>query len=477
MADNSFNRRQFLFSTAAAGASAAPLNPQTGRPFRSVMCLIADDQSAIAGCYGNDVIRTPNMDRLAARGVRFAHAYATTPSCSASRSVILTGRQNHNNGQFGHAHLPANFHTHPEMQSIPRLLKSQGFMTGVVGKLHVNPPEVYPWDYQVTANNGNRDVWDMGQKVREFLRQAKDKPFYLHVGFSDPHRAGGPGRFANHRDYPNVDVREYSPEEVVVPDFLPDTPEVRGEMAQYYQAIDRLDQGYGFCLDALQEAGRADDTLVLCFSDHGMPFPGAKASPYDTGLRVPFIAAAPGAKKQGITSQAMIGLPDVLPTVIDWCGAKLGDYEPHGRSLIPILEEESPSGWDEHYYSHTFHEVVNFFPWRGVRTRKYKYTKFLYPELEMPLPSDLWASPTWQGVRSRQSKTSGARSTQAMLRHAPEELYDIDADPMETKNLAGSARLASVLTELRSKVNDFREETGDPWLRYFRRIESPPEPL
>ena len=475
MSTSDLDRRGFLLGSAAAAT--LPLNAQTGKPFRSVMCLIADDQSAIAGCYGNGVIRTPNMDKLAARGVSFAHAYATTPSCSASRSVILTGRQNHNNGQFGHAHLPANFHTHPEIQSIPRLLKAQGFMTGVVGKLHVNPPSVYPWDYEVTANHGNRDVWDMGQKVREFLRRADGKPFYLHVGFSDPHRAGGPGGFANHRDYPNVDVREYSPDEVTVPDFLPDTPEVRAELAQYYQAIDRLDQGYGFCLDALEEAGRADDTLVLCFSDHGMPFPGAKASPYDTGLRIPFIAAAPGAAKTGIASQAMIGLPDVLPSVIEWCGASLKGYQPHGRSFIPILEEENPSGWDEHYYSHTFHEIVNFFPWRGVRTREYKYTKFLYPELEMPLPSDLWGSPSWQGVRSRKTPMSGARAVQAMLRHAPEELYDIEADPMETRNLAGSARHASVLAELRAKVDAFRDETGDPWLRYFNRIESPPEPL
>ena len=468
------DRRQFL------GAAAAPalLNAQTGRPFRSVMCLIADDQSAIAGCYGNPVIRTPNMDRMAREGVRFTHAYATTPSCSASRSVILSGLHNHANGQFGHAHLPANFHTHPQVQSIPRILKAQGFRTGVVGKLHVQPADVYPWDYEQPANFGNRDVWDMGRKVREFLQQSDGRPFYLHVGFSDPHRAGGPGGFANHRDYPNVQAREYSPADVEVPDFLPDRPEVRAELAQYYQSIDRLDQGYGFCLDALEEAGRLDDTLVLCFSDHGMPFPGAKASPYDSGLHVPFLAMAPGQRRKGHTNDAMIGLADVAPTVIDWCGAQMPEnYAFHGRSIAPLLEREDAGGRDEHFYSHTFHEIVNFFPWRGVRTRRYKYTKFLYPELEMPLPSDLWGSPTWQGVRSRQAKSVGLRRAQNMLRHAPEELYDIEADPMETTNLAGSSRHQGVLAELREKVTEFRHETGDPWLRYFDRIESPPQPL
>ena len=478
MPSATFNRRQFLSASSIVAASPALLNAQTGRPFRSVMCLIADDQAAIAGCYGNDVVRTPNMDRLAREGTRFTHAYATTPSCSASRSVILSGLQNHKNGQFGHAHLPANFHSHPQVQSIPRILKDQGFRTGVVGKLHVQPAEVYPWDYEVTAGFGNRDVWEMGQKVREFLGESDGQPFYLHVGFSDPHRAGGPGGFANHRDYQNVDAREYSPTDVTVPDFLPDQPEVRSELAQYYQSIDRLDQGYGFCLDALEEAGRLEDTLVLCFSDHGMPFPGAKASRYDTGLHVPLLAMAPGQRRKGVTNDAMVSLTDIAPTVLDWCGAETpAGYEFHGSSFVPILGEESGAGRDEHYYSHTFHEIVNFFPWRGVRTRRFKYTKFLYPELEMPLPSDLWGSPTWQGVRSRQSKTVGIRRTRNMLHHAPEELYDIEADPMETTNLAGSARHQAVLSELREKVAKFREDTGDPWLRYFNRIKSAAEEL
>ena len=478
MPAESFDRRQFLAASSVAAAAPALLNAQTGRPFRSVMCLIADDQAAIAGCYGNDVVRTPNMDRLASEDTRFTHAFATTPSCSASRSVILSGLQNHKNGQYGHAHLPANFHSQPHVQSIPRILKAQGFRTGVVGKLHVQPADVYPWDYEQTAQFGNRDVWDMGQKVREFLAESEGQPFYLHVGFSDPHRAGGPGGFANHRDYQNVDAREYSPADVTVPEFLPDQPEVRAELAQYYQSIDRLDQGYGFCLDALKDAGRLDDTLVLCFSDHGMPFPGAKASPYDTGLHVPLLAMAPSQSRKGVTNDAMISLTDIAPTVIDWCGAEVpANYDFHGSSFVPIIGQESGAGRDEHYYSHTFHEIVNFFPWRGVRTRKYKYTKFLYPELEMPLPSDLWGSPTWQGVRSRQSKTVGLRRTQNVLRHAPEELFDIVADPMETTNLAGSAAHQAVLSELREKVAKFREDTGDPWLRYFNRIESAAEPL
>jgi N-sulfoglucosamine sulfohydrolase len=129
------NRRQFLGSpTAAAFAQASKGD------FRNVLLLIADDHSPIAGCYGNAVIKTPNMDRLAREGVRFSNAFCTTPSCSASRSVVLTGLQNHTNGQFGHAHQPHNFHTHLEAPSIPRVAKKNGVATGVIGKLHVLPP-------------------------------------------------------------------------------------------------------------------------------------------------------------------------------------------------------------------------------------------------------------------------------------------------------------------------------------------------
>jgi N-sulfoglucosamine sulfohydrolase len=471
----SMNRRQFVMGSAAA-ASAGLVRGQGPPPPRNILLLIADDHSPIAGCYGNSKIRTPNLDRLAASGTRFTHAYCTTPSCSASRSAILTGLHNHANGQFGHAHLPHNFHTHPDVQSIPRLLRAQGFATGVIGKLHVIPPEVYPFEYVSPGGEagGARDVWGMAEKAREFLAGNKDRPFYLHVGYADPHRAGDSSGFANARSYPHVEARRYRPDEVVVPPFLPDTSEVRRELAEYYQSIDRLDQGIGFMLKALEDSGRADETLVIYISDHGMPFPGAKASPYDSGLHVPFIVRAPGLTPPGQVSRAMISLTDILLTVIGWAGTGLPDHPVHGRSLLPILQQERPSGWDAVVYSHTFHEVVNYFPWRGIRTRQYKYTKFLFPELTMPLPSDLWDSPTWQGLRRRGLERMGARAVEAVLHHTPEELYDIDKDPNETRNLAGLPDYAAILAELRKRVHRFRDETSDPWLAYFDRVESPP---
>jgi N-sulfoglucosamine sulfohydrolase len=441
----SINRREFLASAAVTQA--------TGKNLRSVLLLIADDHSPIAGCYGNAAIATPNMDRLAKQGTLFTHAYCTTASCSASRSVVLNGLHNHSNGQFGHAHAPHNFHTHEWVHSIPRLAKARGFVTGVIGKLHVNPPLVYPWDYQVGGGTGMRDVWAMAQGAEKFFQKIGSQPFYLHAGFGDPHRAGDPTRFANSREYPNVKRTVYSPADVIVPPFLPDRPEVRKELAEYYRAINRLDQGVGFLLEALEKSGRAKDTLVIYMSDHGMPFPGAKGSFYDWGLRCPLILSTPEMHKRGVRNNALVHWPDILPTVIDWMGVPGPSYPLHGRSLLPILERPSPAGWDEFFFSHTFHEINNYYPMRGLRTRRYKYVRFLYPELEMPLPSDLFGSPTWQAIRQGKLKFT--------LKHAHEELYDLERDPGETTDVA--ARQENVVKEMRDKVQQFRRETKDPW--------------
>ena len=194
-----------------------------------------------------------------------------------------------------------------------------------------------------------------------------------------------------------------------------------------------------------------------------MPFPGAKASFYDSGLRLPMIVAAPGAARRGITNNALVNWTDILPTVIDWMGIPGPSYPPHGRSVLPVLEQASPAGRDEIFFSHTFHEVNNYYPMRGIRTRRHKYVRFLFPELDMPLPSDLFGSATWRAVRAGKLEQMGRRRTAAVLRHAHEELYDLEKDPWETANVAASAEYAKVLAELRGKVQAFRRETKDPW--------------
>ncbi|MYF92321.1 MAG: sulfatase-like hydrolase/transferase [Gemmatimonadetes bacterium] len=265
-----------------ASGTRAPLNrplpdcPMTTQ--RNVLFLIADDWSRIAACYGNSVVRTPRIDAFAREAVVFEQAFCTSPSCAVSRACILTGYHSHTHGQYGHCHGIHGFSTHPHITSTLSSLKAHGYTTACIGKKHVEPPSVYPFDFEpeVNARNGV----ELARAARDFWAAHPDQPFYMHVGFTDPHRAGR--GFGNESSYFDVPETQYSPDDVVVPPYLPDVPDVRADLAEYYQAVSRFDFGVGCLLDALEESGRADETLVIVTTDHAMPFPGAKASFFDT---------------------------------------------------------------------------------------------------------------------------------------------------------------------------------------------------
>ena len=433
---------------------------------RNVLLLIADDWSPLAGCYGSPVIETPHVDAVAGRATRFTNAFCTTPSCAASRANILTGHYSHTHGQYGHCHGIHNFHTAASMPSMPKALGGAGYATGIVGKLHVQPESVYPWTHDLQkVPGGPRNVPQMAAAATQFLADIGPRPFYLHMGFTDPHRD-----FGNKTTYDGVTEKRYDPASVPVPDFLPDHPDVRAELAQYYQAISRLDLGFGLALRALEEAGRVDDTMIIVMSDHGMPFPGAKGSSFDSGHRCPLLIARPGAS--GVVCDALVNWSSLAPTVYDWCGVEPPAGLPE-RSLVPILDEVHPPGWDETFFSHTFHEVTNYYPYRALRGRRYKYVRNLFPELTTPLPSDLWASPTWQAVRDEGMTRMGQRLTEGFLHQAAEALFDIEADPAESTNRIHEPALQDVAAAMRNKVRRFRTDTDDPWVLASRQLGEP----
>jgi len=249
---------------------------------------------------------------------------------------------------------------------------------------------------------------------------------------------------------------------VTVPNHLPDTPDVRADLADYYQSVARLDHGVGLVVQALEETKQLDNTLVIFVSDNGIPFPGAKTNLYDAGVNLPLILKKPG-QKAGVVCGAMASWTDIAPTVLDWAGVKPPANLP-GRSLLPVLEQENPTGWDTVYGSHQFHEVTMYYPMRMARTRTHKYILNLAHPLEYPHPSDLWASPTWQGILTRGDKMMGRRSVAAFLHRPKEELYDLTRDPAEVKNLAADPGSSKVLEELRGKLAAWRKQTADPWL-------------
>jgi N-sulfoglucosamine sulfohydrolase len=427
-------------------------------PKRNVLLLIADDLGLQVGCYGDKVAKTPNIDALAARGTRFTHAFASVASCSPSRATILSGLPTHQCGQYGLAHATHNAHSFRDVQSVPRLLKAAGYRTGVIAKLHVQPAEVYPFDEEIRANGRNGVV--VANAAKKFIEGSGDKPFFLLVGFTDPHRAKG--GFDSKVSFKGIPKVSFDPKDVPVPYHLPDNAEVRAELADYYGSVARMDFGVGAVLQALKESGQADSTLVFFMSDNGIPFPGAKTTLYDAGVHLPLIVHAPTQSK-GVVSNAMASWTDVAPTVLDWAGLKppggMG-----GKSLLPILGNEGAKDREVVFGSHQFHEITMYYPMRMVRTRTHKLLLNLAHPLPYPFAADLYNSATWQGMLRRNDTMLGKRSREAFEHRPKEELYDLTSDPDELKNLAGDPAHTSVLKDMRAKLKAWQTATRDPWL-------------
>ena len=439
---------------------------------RNVVLFVTDDQSPDAGCYGNSVIKTPHLDRLAKDGVRFTQAFCTTASCSASRSVILTGIYNHANAQYGHQHSYHHFRTYDNVKSLPVRMGAAGYRTARIGKYHVGPEKVYQFDTALPGNG--RSPVEMANNCQEFIEAQDERPFFLYYCTSDPHRSGGsvpgtrfnPNAFGNRpAGYPGVKEVKYDPGDVLVHSFLPDTPVCREELAQYYQSVSRIDQGLGRLVEILKKAGVYEQTVIIYTSDHGIAFPGGKTTLYEGGMRIPFIVHSPDVKQRNRDCHAMINLADVTPTILDVAGALEG-ASVHGRSFLSAMQEVNPKGWDEVQASHTFHEITMYYPMRVIRSRKYKLIWNIAHGLPYPFASDLWAAPTWQDIyRQGPSALYGKRTVRDYIHRPRFELYDLEKDPHEIDNLATDARYEDVLKTMQAKLKKFQQRTKDPWVR------------
>lgn len=488
----------FLLAVAVAfPAAAAP---------RNVVLIVTDDQSQTLGCYGDDAAHTPNLDALADDGALYPNAFATTASCSASRSVILTGLHNHANGQYGHTHHFHKFQSYDNIVSLPRYLSAAGYRTAQCGKYHVAPEAVYLFDEYRGGNT--RNPYQMAERCRAVIESDDDRPFFLYFATSDPHRGGGsareldhaPDRFGNpapapgngpHNGYNNIEERVYEPADVPVPGFLPDTPACRAELAQYYQSQARIDQGLGHLFNILKEAGRWDETLIIFISDHGMAFAGAKTTVYDGGLRCPLIVRDPYTQTRGTRPDAMISWIDLTPTVLDFAGVldddgavrqdildaitiervngqRNNDLAPgamHGRSFMETLDQTETAGWDAIGASHTFHEIQMYYPMRVVQDRRYKLIWNLAHAQPFPFASDLWASPTWQRqLELGDDAPYGAWTVGGYVQRPEFELFDLTQDPFEGNNLAADPAYAEVLDVMKERLHAMQERTHDPWI-------------
>ena len=436
---------------------------------KNILLIIADDLGRNLGICGESKVKTPNLDNLAAQGTYFDMAFASTASCSGSRSVIQSGLHTHETGQLGLLRGFNGLHyftTFDHVETSPTVFNRLGYLTGIVNKVHVGPDNVYPW--QVKEESSTRDVAWTAERSAAFFEKAKaeDKPFFLTVGYIDPHRDLTRGGFGNTTNYDGVTHLPYDPKDVTVPFFLSDVPEVRQELAEYYSAVWRLDQGIGMLLKELSKAGLDDDTLVMFTSDNGPPFVNSKATLYDAGVRLPMIIRAPGGSS-GVVSRNLVSFIDILPTLLDWAGHGNVKGNRQGRSVLPILSEERQlDGWSHVFGSHTFHELTAYWPTRFMRTRRFKYHRNVAWQLDFPSPGDLYGALSWEGMRNTEPPMIGKRPVSNYIRRGPEELFDLDADPEEVRNLSKEPEFQAQLVECRNALERWQLETEDPW--YFR---------
>lgn len=445
----------------------------------NIVLMVADDHGReVFGAYGNKVIRTPHLDQLAAEGARFNNAYGTTASCSASRSVLLTGLHNHKNGQYGHEHGYHHFRTFNDIKSLPVRLSAAGYRTARVGKYHIGPAAVYKFDkvlndFKGTNDDGSRNTIGMAHAAKKFISAKTDKPFFLYVATNDPHRDHsfntlGDNTFGNKRDNGEGMARlDYKPEEVEIPDYLPDTPETRRELTELYQSVSRVDDTAGELVKQLKEAGVYDNTLFIYLSDNGTAMPGAKTTIYEPGVKLPLIVRLPEGYEfsLGKVLDEMVSWPDITPTILDVAGVKYSQQDFHGRSFKDVIQgKANTKEWNEVYGSHTFHEITMYYPMRMVRKGKYKLIWNIASGLDYPFASDLFISSTWQSAINRNLNKFGARTLDAYIHRPKFELYNVEIDPAEGNNLADDADYQAIKQELMTKLKAFQEHTEDPWV-------------
>lgn len=435
-----------LFAACAilCGAHATAQAPRPNFVF-----LIGDDISAEdLGCYGNPGIRTPHLDRLAAQSLLFTSGYLATSSCSPSRCAFLTGRYPHNLGTAAELHgpLPAG------LAMFPRELRAAGYHCAQAGKTHfgenwneLTGPAVAAFDVggegKEAAGPGGMSQW-----LARLRDRPADKPFFMWFASHDAHRPWNAGAFnGTHR-----------PADVRVPPYLLDTPATREDLAHYYDEIARFDHHLGEVLDELARQGVQDNTVVIVTSDNGRPFVHSKTQLYEDGIRMPLIVRWPPAGGRPRRTASLASAIDLAPTVLELAGVAC-PATVQGVSLVPILQDPAAAVRDYVFAERNWHN----FPAHGrlVRAGDFVYLRNAWPDLPL---SGRWNDPSSESLRL--ARAAGRLTPlQENIHLAPrpaEELYDLRADPLQTRNLIATVDPAR-LNRMRRLLDRWTRETGD----------------
>lgn len=400
------------------------------------MYIHSHDTGRLVQPYGH-AVPTPNIQKLAEEGVLFRQAYCAAPTCSPSRASLLTGEYPHNNGMPGLVH--RGFSLYNPEHHIVYTLRRAGYFSVLAGVHHITR-HTNPIGFDEILELSTQNAKEVAPSVVQILRRPLPQPFFLAVGFSETHRKFPP---------PGP---EDDPRYVLSPSTLPDTPEIREDVAAFKTSVRALDHGVGQVLRALEEYGLAENTLVVNTTDHGPAFPGMKCTLTDNGIGVSLIIRGPGGFSGGRVCDALVSHLDLFPTICDLTGISAPSWL-QGKSLMPLIRGQAAEIREEIFGEINYHAAIE--PQRAVRSKRHKYIRRfhsraqpVYPNTDDSPGKSLWLDSSWQD-----------RTTPA------ERLYDLVFDPNEQNNLADDPAYAHILGEMRARLEHWIKETNDPLLR------------
>jgi len=414
----------------------------------NIIVFIADDAGwRDFGCYGNSSIQTPNIDQLAAEGIRFTNVFLPTPQCSPTRTSLLTG-------QFAHTLRTEDLHTplDSDEKTVAHYLNAAGYYTALLGKSHIGKEATNQFDY-FNPGKGN----PRGQDLATALDNAGDQPLFTWFAFFDPHRSYQPKSIANPHD----------PNEVVIPPYLADTPETRKDLAMYYDEISRMDSVMGASLALLEEKGRRENTVVIFMTDNGKPFTRAKGTLYDEGIKTPFIVNGPTRITKARTNDNLLTTLRLAPTILDLAGVEKPEVM-FAESMASLFSENG-SVADEYVFSErNWHDCDEHM--RSVRSDSFKLIVNSYIELPHGTAADLAGSLSHQSLLRLKEKgeLNEAQSLNFQVPRPAIELYNVINDPYELNNLAFRAEHRPTIRRHYDAIQQWMTETND-FPPHFRR--------
>ncbi|MFN7937677.1 MAG: sulfatase [Bryobacteraceae bacterium] len=461
------NRRQFCAATAGLALGSCS-KPQT-RP--NILLIVADDMSyPHAGAYGDRVVETPGFDKLAKEGVLFHNSFCAAPSCTPSRTAILSGKNIWETGEAGVLYGSIA----PGLPLLPHILEDAGYFTGFTGK------GWGPGDWQAlglkrspTGREFNSrlislpgppgiDTRDYTENFREFLTACPDQqPFFFWMGITEPHRVYAKG----------AGVQDgKKPQEVDLPAYYPDSQEIRSDILDYYMEIEWLDHHLVRTLSVLERMGKLDDTLIVMTSDNGMPFPRAKVNLYDTGLHMPLVMRW-GRRFSGNQSvQDFVQHIDLAPTLLEAAGIDTPKAMT-GRSVLSLKgRDRAVAAMERHTYCRSDGAT---YPMRSLRTKDFLYIRNFAPDRwptggdfissNKTTHGDVDACPSKDFFLDPANQSKHPREYELCFGKRPaEELYDCKADRWQVRNLAADAAHQATLQTLRTDLETYLKQTGDP---------------